>query len=52
MLAERSPIPILMPNPTLCTDNAVMIASCGYFHFTTGEHSGWDLDIAPTIKLG
>jgi len=52
MLAERSPIPILMPNPTLCTDNAAMIASCGHFHFTKGEHSGWDLDIAPTIKLG
>ena len=52
MLAERSPIPILMPNPTLCTDNAAMIASCGHFHFITGECSGWDLDIAPTIKLG
>ncbi len=52
MLAERSPIPILMPNPTLCTDNAAMIASCGYFHFTTGERSGWNLDIAPNMRLG
>ena len=52
MLAERSPIPTLIPNPTLCTDNAVMIASCGYFHFTTGEHSGWNLDITPNMRLG
>ena len=52
MLAERSPIPVLMPNPTLCTDNAAMIASCGYFHFTTGECSGWDLDITLNIRLG
>jgi N6-L-threonylcarbamoyladenine synthase len=52
MLVERSPIPILMPNPILCTDNAAMIASCGYYHFTTAEHSGWNLDIAPTIRLG
>lgn len=52
MLADRSPIPILMPNPTLCTDNAAMIASCGYFHFTTGERSGWNLDIAPNMRLG
>lgn len=51
MLVERSPIPILMPNPILCTDNAAMIASCGYYHFTTGEHSEWNLDIAPTIRL-
>ena len=52
MLTDRSPIPILMPNPTLCTDNAAMIASCGYFHFTTGERSGWNLDIAPNMRLG
>lgn len=52
MLVERSPIPILMPNPILCTDNAAMIASCGYYHFTTGEHSEWNLDIAPSIRLG
>ena len=52
MLTDRSPIPILMPNPTLCTDNAAMIASCGYFRFTTGERSGWNLDIAPNMRLG
>jgi N6-L-threonylcarbamoyladenine synthase len=51
-LAERSPIPVLLPNPILCTDNAAMIASCGYFHFISGEHSGWNLDIAPNMRLG
>ncbi|MCL2451274.1 tRNA (adenosine(37)-N6)-threonylcarbamoyltransferase complex transferase subunit TsaD [Candidatus Saccharibacteria bacterium] len=30
-LAERLPIPITYPTPELCTDNAAMIASLGYF---------------------
>ncbi|MCK4363139.1 MAG: tRNA (adenosine(37)-N6)-threonylcarbamoyltransferase complex transferase subunit TsaD, partial [Dehalococcoidia bacterium] len=51
-MTERSPIPILIPSPILCTDNAAMIASCGYFHLTAGKRSGWDLDIAPNLRLG
>ncbi|MBE0415699.1 MAG: tRNA (adenosine(37)-N6)-threonylcarbamoyltransferase complex transferase subunit TsaD [Dehalococcoidia bacterium] len=51
MMAERSPIPVLIPSPILCTDNAAMIASCGYFHLKAGEISGWDLDVAPNLKL-
>jgi N6-L-threonylcarbamoyladenine synthase len=30
-LAERLPIAITYPAPELCTDNAVMVASLGYF---------------------
>ena len=30
-LAERLPIPITFPAPSLCTDNAAMVASLGYF---------------------
>jgi len=52
MMAQRSPIPMLMPSPILCTDNAAMIASCGYFRLTAGKCSGWDLDIAPNLRLG
>jgi N6-L-threonylcarbamoyladenine synthase len=51
-MAERSPIPMLIPNPILCTDNAAMIASCCYFRLTAGERSGWDLDITPNLRLG
>jgi N6-L-threonylcarbamoyladenine synthase len=51
VIAKRSPIPILIPSPILCTDNAAMIASCGYFHLTASKHSGWELDIAPNLRL-
>ena len=50
-MAQRSPIPILIPNPILCTDNAAMIASCGYFHLYMGKRSGIDLDIHPNLSL-
>ena len=51
MMAQRSPIPMLIPNPILCTDNAAMIASCGYFHLAMGKRSGSDLDIYPNLSL-
>ncbi len=51
-MTERSPIPVLIPSPILCTDNAAMIASCGYFHLKAGTLSGWDLDVAPNLRLG
>jgi len=51
-MTERSPIPVLIPSPILCTDNAAMIASCGYFHLKAGMLSGWDLDVMPNLRLG
>jgi len=50
-LNGRSPLPVLVPSPPLCTDNAAMIASCGYFHLKAGHTSGWDLDVAPNLRL-
>ncbi len=35
---------IFIPSPFLCTDNAAMIASAGYFHFKTGNFAGLDLN--------
>jgi N6-L-threonylcarbamoyladenine synthase len=56
VLAERflnsSPIPVLIPAPYLCTDNAAMVAVCGYYHFQTGQISGYDLDVVPSLSLG
>jgi len=51
MMVERSPIPVFIPSPILCTDNAAMIASCGYFHLKAGRTSGWDLDVRPNLRL-
>jgi len=56
VLAERfvnsSPIPVLIPAPYLCTDNAAMVAVCGYYHFKMGQVSGYDLDVVPSLSLG
>ncbi|MDI6815397.1 MAG: tRNA (adenosine(37)-N6)-threonylcarbamoyltransferase complex transferase subunit TsaD [Dehalococcoidales bacterium] len=50
-LVKNSPIPVLIPEPVLCTDNAAMIAACGYFRFKTGRVDGLDLDVVPSLKL-
>lgn len=50
-LVKNSPIPVLVPEPVLCTDNAAMIAACGYFRFRAGKVDGLDLDVVPSLKL-
>jgi len=50
-LVENSPIPVLIPEPGLCTDNAAMIAACGYYHFQAGKVDGLDLDVIPSLRL-
>ena len=50
-LVENSPIPVLVPEPALCTDNAAMIAACGYYRFQAGKIDGLDLDVIPSLKL-
>jgi len=50
-LVENSPIPVLVPEPALCTDNAAMIAACGYYRFQAGKIDGLDLDVVPGLKL-
>jgi N6-L-threonylcarbamoyladenine synthase len=56
VLVERfigwSPVPVVVPAPELCTDNAAMVAGCGYYHFERGEVSGYDLDVVPSLSLG
>ena len=50
-LAKNSPIPVLVPEPILCTDNAAMIAACGYFRFKAGKVDDLDLDVVPSLKM-
>ncbi|NLY11341.1 MAG: tRNA (adenosine(37)-N6)-threonylcarbamoyltransferase complex transferase subunit TsaD [Firmicutes bacterium] len=42
---------VLFPPSILCTDNAAMIASAGYFRYLRGERSAWDLNAFPALKL-
>lgn len=50
-MIERSPVPVRVPLPRYCTDNAAMIGARGYYHFLAGDVSGWDLDVHPTLKF-
>ncbi len=47
-----SPVPVLVPPPHLCTDNAAMVAACGYHQFRAGNTSDYDLDVIPSLSLG
>ena len=50
-MASKSTIPVFIPSPILCTDNAAMIASCGYYHITKGERSDLYLDVTPNAVI-
>jgi len=50
-LIENSPVSVLVPEPVLCTDNAAMIAACGYYRFQAGRIDSLDLDVVPSLKL-
>jgi N6-L-threonylcarbamoyladenine synthase len=49
-LAQKE-LPVHIPPLYLCTDNAAMIASAGYFRFAKGQHDLLDLDVMPTWAL-
>ena len=51
-LVASSPVPVLVPEPVLCTDNAAMTAACGCYRFQAGKIDGLDLDVVPSLKLG
>jgi len=51
-MVRRSPIPVLIPAHILCTDNAAMVACCGYFRLLQGKVAGWDLDVVSGLSLG
>lgn len=43
---------IFYPEPILCTDNAAMIASAGFYRFISGVTSNLDLNAVPNLKIG
>ena len=42
---------VYMPDMKLCTDNAAMIASAGYFNYIKGNISSLDLNAVPNLKI-
>lgn len=47
----QTEFPLHIPDLSLCTDNAAMIASAGYFRFTLGHTDSLDIDALPTWPL-
>jgi N6-L-threonylcarbamoyladenine synthase len=52
VLAQRSSRPLRVPPPSLCTDNAAMVASCAYYRLRQGQRDGLDLDVQPGLRIG
>lgn len=40
------------PSPILCTDNAAMIGTAGYYEYLKGVRHGLDLNAVPNLRLG
>ena len=48
---EIQNLKVYMPDMKLCTDNAAMIASAGYYNFMEGKRDELDLNAIPNLKL-
>ena len=48
---QKNGIRLMMPPPVLCTDNAAMIGSAGFYRLMRGETAAMDLNACPSLKL-
>lgn len=50
-MGERLNVKVYKPEPILCTDNAAMIASSGYYRFIKNDFADLKLNAVPNLKL-
>lgn len=51
-MGDENNLKVYYPELVLCTDNAAMIASAGYYNFMAGKISDWNLNAVPNLKIG
>ena len=51
-LEKTENMKIYYPELILCTDNAAMIASAGYYNYINGIKSNLELNAIPNLKIG
>lgn len=51
-LGKSMNVEMFFPELKLCTDNAAMIASAGYYDFISGKTSDLYLNAVPNLKIG
>lgn len=49
---NENSIEFCVPKPILCTDNAAMIGSAGYYEYLNGNFADMSLNAYPSLKLG
>lgn len=51
-LEKELNVKVYYPEVILCTDNAAMIASAGYYNYLDGKTASLDLNAIPNLKIG
>jgi len=50
-IQAQAPCPVHIPPILLCTDNAAMVASAGYYRYTSGQRDPLSMDVLPNWPL-
>ncbi len=51
LAATENNFKLYYPSPAMCTDNAAMIGSLGYYRYQQGERADWDLNARSSWPL-
>ncbi len=51
LMCNKRGYKLYYPEPILCTDNAAMIGSAGYYDFISGKRADWSLNAIPGLEL-